>query len=105
LLKCQILRILHSASIVPEGFLDFNNDYQDDLAGKITKNNEDYKPGNLDDMKSDDMWVHQFANIFRDGKIIDPSQDQVEILKKISDEVFTKNDKEDNPVEVKWWRT
>jgi len=105
LLKCQILRILHSSYIVPEGFLDINNDYQDDLAGKITKYNEDYQPGTLDDMKSDDRWVHQYAYIFPNGKIIDSSQDQVEMLKKISDEVFTKNDKEGNPVEVKWWRT
>ena len=105
LLKCQILRILHSSSIVPEGFVDINNEYQDDLAGKITKNSEDYQAGSLDDLKSDDRWVHEYAYIFPNGKIIDSSQEQVDMLKKISDEVFTKNDKEGNPIDVKWWKT
>lgn len=105
LLKCQILRIMHSSSIVPEGFLDINNDYQDDLAGKVTRYSEDYQSGSLEDMKSDDRWVHEYACIFPNGKIIDASQEQVDMLKKISDEVFNKNDKEGNTVEVKWWRT
>jgi hypothetical protein len=55
-------------------------------------------------MKQDDRWVHEYAYVFPNEKIIDPSQEQVDMLKRISDEVYSKNDKEGNSIDVKWWR-
>jgi hypothetical protein len=106
LLKCQVLRIMHSSSIVPDGYLRASDKYQEDLAGKITEvNTDDYQPGAFEDMKTDDKWVHEYAYIYPNGKIIDPSiQEQVERMKKISDEVYQKMDKEGNPIDIKFWR-
>jgi radial spoke head protein 4A len=111
LLKCQILRIMHSSSIVPEGYLKINENFQDDLAGKITEYADvDYQPGSLEDMKTEDKWVHEYAFIYNNGKIIfDTSQEEglttVDRLRKIGDdEGYKKLDKEGNPEEAKYWK-
>jgi hypothetical protein len=111
LLKCQILRIMHSSSIVPEGYLRINDTFQEDLAGKISEYADgDYQPGTLEDMKTEDKWVHEYAFIYNNGKIIfDTSQEEglqaVDRLRKIGeDSGFPKTDKDGNPEEGKYWK-
>lgn len=107
LLKCQILRIMHSSFIVPEGYHRINEKFQEDLAGKVTEFADgEFQPGQFEDMKTEDKWIHEHPYIYPNGKVIDPSQEaQVERMKKITeDEGFQKLDKEGNPEEVKYWK-
>jgi hypothetical protein len=73
LLKCQIIRILHSSNIIPSGYLKTNDNYKEPLTGKVAEYNEEYQPPSFEEMKSPefDKWVHEEAYIFPNGKIID----------------------------------
>lgn len=112
LLKCQILRIMHSSSIVPDGYLKLNDTFEGDLAGKITEFAEgDYQPGTLEDMKTEDRWVHQYSYIYPNGKIIfDVSTvdglQAVENLRKISDDEGYKKviNKDGDTEDARYWR-
>ena len=89
LLKCQIIRILHSSSIVPKGYQKLSENFKDQLEGKITEYDEEYKPLTFEEMKDPEFanWAHEYAYIYPNGKIIDPSiENQVERMKGIGED-------------------
>jgi len=111
LLKCQILRIMHSSSIVPEGYLRPSDKYGDELAGKITEFADgEYAVGSFEDMKTEEKWVHEYAYIFPNGKIVMTGDlpegvTAIDRLRKIGeDEGFKKLDKDNNEEIVKYWK-
>jgi hypothetical protein len=106
LLKCQILRVMHSSWIVPDGYLRTNPKFVEDLDNKVTEFNDEYQPAPYEDMKSDEKWVHEFAYIFPNGKIIDATQEnQIGRMESISkDEGYQKMNEEGNPEDVKYWK-
>ena len=112
LLKCQILRIMHSSSIIPDGYLRASDKFQEDLAGKITEFADgEYTAGTFEDMKTDERWCHEYAYIYPNGKIVvDTSAlpenvTPVDRLRRIGeDEGFKKLDKEGNEETVKYWK-
>lgn len=76
LLKCQIVRILHSSCIVPKEYLKANEKYTEILENKVFTYNDEYKPSlAFDEMKAidGDAWVHEHAYILPNGKVIDPT--------------------------------
>lgn len=91
LLKCQILRIMHSCFISPEGFLKIkqieNSEeiYGVDLNDRVAMYDEEYKPNlSVEEMISLDKWVHEYPYIYPNGKIIDlDSQEPIPILRPI----------------------
>ena len=89
LLKCQIVRILHSSSIVPKGFQKLSENYKDQLEGKIVEYDEEYKPLSFEEMKDPEFanWTHEYAYIYPSGKVIDPAvENQVERMKGIGED-------------------
>jgi hypothetical protein len=112
LLKCQILRIMHSSNIVPDNFLKISDKEQEELAGKITEfADTDYQVGSFEEMKTEDKWSHEYAYIYPNGKIIvDPGSlpegvTAVDRLRKIGeDEGYKKLDKDGNEEVVKYWK-
>ena len=84
LLKCQIIRILHSCGIAPKGYLKRNENF---LEGKAVDYDEEYKPGAFEDMRNPEgeSWVHEHGYIFPNGKVIDlANENQVDRLREIS---------------------
>ncbi len=79
LLKCQIIRIMHSSSIVPEGYLRANAKYEGDLADKVTEYNDEFQMPAFEEMKQINKWVHEYAYINPKGKIIDTSEEAVQV--------------------------
>ena len=111
LLKCQIIRILHSSCIVPKGYLKLSENYKDQLEGKITELDEEFKSPTFEEMKSPEGegWVHEHAYIYPSGKVIDPTADpQVDRLKGINeDEGYKVKEGEGENVEekdMKYWK-
>ena len=111
LLKCQIVRILHSSCIVPKGFQKLSENFKDQLEGKITEYDEEYKPLSFEEMKDPEFanWTHEYAYIYPNGKIIDPSiETQVERMKGIGeDEGYKIKEGEGEEVQetdVKFWK-
>ena len=111
LLKCQIIRILHSSTIVPKGYYKLSENFKEQLEGKITELDEEYKSQSYDEMKTPEgeNWVHEYAYIYPNGKVIDPSiEAQVERLKGINeDEGYKVKEGEGdntNEVELKYWK-
>ena len=112
LLKCQIIRILHSSSIIPSGYLKTNDNYKEPLTGKVAEYNEEYQPPSFDEMKSPefDKWVHEEAYIFPNGKIIDTSitEGQVDRFRVIAeDEGYKVKEGEGenvNEIDKKYWK-
>ena len=114
LLKCQIVRILHSSFIVPKEYLRKKADLKEPLEDKITEFNDEYIPPPFEEMISPESWMHEFAYILPNGKIIDQNADpetaiQVERLKSIAEDegfkVFERENEGDEPTEVekKYW--
>jgi hypothetical protein len=66
-----------------------------DLQDKVTEYNEEYQPLTLEDVRTEDKWVHEYAYIFPNGKIIDSTQDTpIARLQSISqDEPISENEK------------
>jgi hypothetical protein len=112
LLKCQILRIMHSSSIVPDGFLRISDKYQEELAGKITEFADgEYTVAGFEDMKTEDRWAHEYAYIYPNGKVVVDTSTlpenvpAVDRLRKIAeDEGFKRKDKDENEEIVKYWK-
>jgi hypothetical protein len=111
LLKCQIVRILHSSSIVPKGYQKLSENYKDQLEGKIVEYDEEYKPLSFEEMKDPEFanWTHELAYIYPNGKIIDPTnENQVERMKGIGEDEGYKikegEGEEQNEVDVKYWK-
>ncbi|MCQ2816919.1 MAG: hypothetical protein MJ252_06615 [archaeon] len=115
LLKCQIVRIMHSSNIVPKEYLKVSGDekWKDELEGKITEYNPEYENAKLtfEDAKNPEMesWAHEYAYIYPSGKVIDPTvETQVERLAGIStDEGYKIKEgegEEANEVDVKYWK-
>lgn len=111
LLKCQIVRILHSSNIVPSGYLKTSENFKDQLEGKVTEVSDEYTPPSFDEIKAPevDKWIHEEAYIFPNGKVIDPSiENQVERMKSISeDEGYKVKEGEGenaNEVDKKYWK-
>ena len=111
LLKCQIVRILHSSSIVPKGYQKISENFKDQLEGKITEYDEEYKPLTFEEMKDPEFanWAHEYAYIYPNGKIIDPSiEAQVERMKGIGEDEGYKvkegEGEEAQETDAKYWK-
>ena len=111
LLKCQIVRILHSSSIVPKNFQKLSETYKDQLEGKIVEYDEEYKPLSFEEMKDPEFanWIHEYAYIYPNGKVIDPSvENQIERMKGIAEDEGYKmkegEGEEQTEVEAKFWK-
>ena len=111
LLKCQIVRILHSSSIVPKGYLKASENFKDQLEGKVTEFDEEYKSPSFEEMKSPEGegWIHEHAYIYPNGKVIDPSiETQVDRMRGITeDEGYKVKEGEGenaNEIDLKYWK-
>ena len=111
LLKCQIVRILHSSCIVPKGYLKASENFKDQLEGKVTEFDEEYKSPTFEEMKSPEVenWIHEHAYIFPNGKVIDPSiETQVDRMRGIAeDEGYKVKEGEGdniNEIDMKYWK-
>ena len=111
LLKCQIIRILHSSCIVPKGYYKISENFKEQLEGKVTEIDEEFKSPSFDEMKGPEGegWVHEHAYIYPSGKVIDPSvETQVDRLKGINeDEGYKVKEGEGenvNEIELKYWK-
>ena len=111
LLKCQIVRILHSSCIVPKGYQKLSENFKDQLEGKITEYDEEYKPLSFEEMKDSEFtnWIHEYAYIYPNGKIIDPSiENQIERMKGIGEDEGYKlkegDGEEAQEIDVKFWK-
>ena len=111
LLKCQIVRILHSSCIVPKGYLKLSENFKEQLEGKVTEYDEEFKSPSFDEMKAPEgeSWAHEHAYIYPNGKVIDPSiETQVERLKTINeDEGYKIKEGEGeniNEIDMKYWK-
>ena len=111
LLKCQIIRILHSSCIVPKGYYKISENYKDQLEGKVTEIDEEFKSPTFEEMKGPEgeSWVHEHAYIYPSGKVIDPSvETQVDRLKGINeDEGYKVKEGEGenvNEIDLKYWK-
>jgi hypothetical protein len=111
LLKCQIVRILHSSSIVPKGYQKLSENYKDQLEGKIIEYDEEYKPLSFEEMKDPEFanWTHEYAYIYPSGKVIDPSvENQIERMKGIGEDEGYKikegEGEEVNEIDAKFWK-
>ena len=112
LLKCQIIRIMHSSNIVPKDYLRLVDGIEGELEGKITQFNPELeKPMSFEEAKSPELenWVHEYAYIYPSGKVIDPSvENQIERLKGINEDEGYKvkegEGEEANEVDLKYWK-
>ena len=111
LLKCQIIRILHSSCIVPKGYYKISENFKEQLEGKVTEIDEEFKSPSFDEMKGPEGegWVHEHAYIYPSGKVIDPSvETQVDRLKGINeDEGYKVKEGEGENVkeiDLKYWK-
>ena len=111
LLKCQIIRILHSSCIVPKGYYKISENFKDQLEGKVTEIDEEFKSPTFEEMKGPEgeSWVHAYAYIYPNGKVIDPSfETQVDRLKGINeDEGYKVKEGEGenvNEIDLKYWK-
>ena len=57
LLKCQIVSILHSSSIVLKGYHKLSENYKEQLEGKIVEYDEEYKPLFFEEMKDPEFVI------------------------------------------------
>jgi hypothetical protein len=78
LLKCQILRIMHSSWIVPDGYLRSNAKFEGDLQDKVTEYNDTFEMPQFEDIKAERSWIHEYGYINPKGRIIDTSEDMGE---------------------------
>ena len=111
LLKSQIVRILHSSCIVPKGYLKVSENFKEQLEGKVTEFDEEYKSPTFEEMKSPEVenWIHEHAYIFPNGKVIDPSiETQVDRMRGIAeDEGYKVKEGEGeniNEIDMKYWK-
>ena len=111
LLKCQIIRILHSSCIVPKGYYKISENFKEQLEGKVTEIDEEFKSSTFEEMKGTEgeSWVHEHAYIYPSGKVIDPSVEaQVDRLKPINeDEGYKVKEGEGdniNEIDLKYWK-
>ena len=111
LLKCQIVRILHSSCIVPKGYLKLSENFKEQLEGKVTEYDEEFKSPSFDEMKGPEgeAWTHEHAYIYPNGKVIDKNiEAQVERLKGINeDEGYKIKEGEGeniNEIDMKYWK-
>jgi len=111
LLKCQIVRILHSSCIVPKGYYKISENFKEQLEGKVTEIDEEFKSPTFEEMKGPEgeSWVHEHAYIYPSGKVIDPSVEaQVDRLKGINeDEGYKVKEGEGeniNEIDLKYWK-
>ena len=111
LLKCQIIRILHSSSIVPKRYYKISENFKEQLEGKVTEIDEEFKSPTFEEMKGPEgeSWVHEHAYIYPSGKVIDPSVEaQVDRLKGINeDEGYKVKEGEGenvNEIDLKYWK-
>ena len=109
LLKCQIVSILHSSSIVLKGYHKLSENYKEQLEGKIVEYDEEYKPLFFEEMKDPEFanWTHEYAYVYPNEKIIDPTvENQIERMKGIGEDERYKikegEGEEINEVEAKY---
>ena len=111
LLKCQIVRILHSSNIVPKGYLKLSENFKEQLEGKVSEYDEEYKSPSFEEMKSPEFesWTHEEAYIFPNGKVIDPAnENQVDRFRGIGeDEGYKVKEgvgEDANEIDMKYWK-
>lgn len=83
-LKCQVLRIMHSCFVVPDGYLktvsidDAEEKFGMNLTDKLTQIDEDFKlTSTNEELLSTDKWVHEYAFIYQNGKVIDLEAEEI----------------------------
>ncbi len=81
LLKCQILRIMHSSSIVPVESQKTGKG-EGDFEEKITEYNEEYISSPFEEMNNPEKWMHEYSNILMAGSIIHAKGVSEEALEK-----------------------
>ena len=70
LLKCQILRILHGANIVPADYLRIKPT-EGDLENRVSELNDEFvMPTGWEEMNTMEKWVHEHGNILQVGRLI-----------------------------------
>lgn len=86
LLKCQVLRIMHACFVVPDGYLESKaiesseETYGIELGDKCVQVKEDFvMPTSNEELLNAGKWVHEFAYIFPNGKIIEIDTDAVQV--------------------------
>lgn len=114
LLKCQIVRILHSSSICPKGYQKLSENFKEQLEGKVTEIDEEYKPATFEEMKAPefDNWTHEQPYIYPNGKCIDPEiEGQVDRMRGINEDEGYKikeggenEGEEPTEVDMKFWK-
>ena len=111
LLKCQIIRILHSSNICPKGYQKLSENFKDQLEGKITEFDEEYKPLSFEEMRDPEFtnWTHEYPYLYNSGKVIDPAvENQIERMKGIGEDEGYKikegEGDEVQEVDVKFWK-
>lgn len=68
------------------------------MQDKVTEYNDEFAPLTLEDVRTEDKWVHEYGYIFPNGKIVDPTQEtQAPRMQSIA---------QDEPIsdEVKYWK-
>lgn len=95
LLKCQILRIMHSCFIAPNGYLElkpFENSEEEfgvDLSDKVTQVSEEFKvPQSNDELQNLEGWIHRYNYIYDNGRIIEtnPDASKIEVMQSIAND-------------------
>ena len=79
LLKCQIVRMMHGANIVPADYLRAKQ-AEGDLENRLVEYNDEFIAGTLEDMNSQEKWVHEHGNILQVGRLIYLNQGDPEKL-------------------------
>ena len=66
LLKCQIV-------LISKGYYKLSDNFKDQLEGKITEIDEEFKSPTFEEMKAaeGEGWVHEHVYIYPSGKVID----------------------------------
>ena len=111
LLKCQIIRILHSSCIVPKGYYKISENFKEQLEGKVTEIDEEFKSPTFEELKGPEGegWVHEHAFMYPSGKVIESAvETQVDRLKGINeDEGYKVKEGEGenvNEIDLKYWK-
>lgn len=97
LLKCIILRIMHSSYIAPEGYMEMKSIensidiYGIDLNDKLYQVKDEYQNHifklSNEELSQIEKWVHAYPFIYNNGKIINlEEENQIPILQSISND-------------------
>jgi len=77
-----------------------------DLQDKVTEFNDEFQMPAIEELKTEDKWVHEFAYIFPNGRIIDLAQEtQVPRMQSITqDDGYKEMPIKEGAEDVKYWK-